>query len=61
MKKYVELAVEKTLELLAIDSPTGYTKEAANYVKDEFLKMGYKADITNKGGVFVDLGGWVIG
>ena len=28
-QKYVEFAVEKTLALLAIDSPSGYTDAAA--------------------------------
>ena len=28
-QKYVGFAVDKTMELLAIDSPTGYTEQAA--------------------------------
>lgn len=56
-KKYTDFAVEKTLELLAIPSPTGYTKEAADYVQKAFSELGYKAVITQKGGVLIDLGG----
>lgn len=56
-RKYAEYAVEKTVELLAIDSPTGFTGEAAAWLKHQFLQMGFDAQITVKGGVLVDLGG----
>ena len=56
-KKYTDFIVEKTTSLLGIDSPTGYTEEAAAWVKNEFEKLGFKAQITNKGGVIVDLTG----
>ena len=56
-KPYTDYAIEKTVELLAIDSPTGYTAEAAEYVKNEFEALGYPAFITNKGGVAATLGG----
>ena len=54
---YAEFATKKTVELLAIDSPSGYTEAAANWVRDEFAAMGFKAWITEKGGVMIDLGG----
>lgn len=57
LNKYTDFIVEKTTELLNIDSPTGYTKEAAAWVKDEFEKLGFKTKTTNKGGVIVDLTG----
>lgn len=57
MEKYTEFAVEKTCELLAIDSPSGFTDGAVRYVKDEFESLGFSARITEKGGVLVDLGG----
>ena len=57
MTKYTEFAVEKTCELLSIDSPTGFTAGAVRYVKDEFEALGFSATITCKGGVLVDLGG----
>ena len=57
MEKYVEYAVEKTCELLAIDSPTGFTDGAVRYVKEEFDALGFRTLVTEKGGVLVKLGG----
>ena len=57
MRTYADYAWEQAAELLAIDSPTGYTKNAANWVRNAFSALGYDARITNKGGVIVDLGG----
>ena len=54
---YAEYAWKKTEELLAIDSPSGYTNEAAEWVKNEFSSLGFDAKITVKGGVRIDLGG----
>lgn len=55
--KYAQLALENTVRLLGIDSPSGYTENAAKYVQAQFAKMGYDAKITRKGGVLIDLGG----
>ena len=55
--EYAKYATEKATELLAIDSPTGYTNAAAKWVKAEFETLGYNATLTVKGGVIVDLGG----
>lgn len=55
-EKYIELAVEYLKKLTAIPSPTGYTEEVAEYVRNEFAGMGYDARLTRKGGVFVDMG-----
>lgn len=57
MKCYTDFAIQKTVELLAIDSPTGYTQQAADYVVQAFTELGYAAKQTVKGGVLVDLGG----
>ena len=57
MIKYTEFAVEKTCELLAIDSPSGFTDGAIRYVKEEFEALGFSATVTEKGGVLIDLGG----
>lgn len=54
-KKYIDFIMEKTVEVLAIDSPTGYTKEAADYVCREYQALGYEPVVTVKGGVLVDL------
>lgn len=56
-KKYAEFALNQATELLGIDSPSGYTKEAAQWVKKSFSALGFKAEITTKGGVLVDFGG----
>ena len=56
-EKYVDYIMEKTTEVLAIDSPTGYTRNAAEYVVKEYEKLGYKPVMTVKGGVLVDIGG----
>lgn len=56
-KKYAEYAIKKAAEILAIDSPTGYTGRAAEFVRKEFEAMGCKAFITEKGGVAVEIGG----
>ncbi len=55
--KYAKIALEKAVEVLGIDSPTGYTKKAAEAVCGWFSNLGYDAEITVKGGVLVDLGG----
>ena len=56
-RKYAEYATKKAVQLLAIDSPTGFTDKAAEWVKNEFSALGFDAKITAKGGVLVDLGG----
>lgn len=55
--EYQDFIMEKTLELLNINSPTGYTEDAANYCLEEFRKLGFEAKLTNKGGVLVNIGG----
>ena len=57
MRTYADYAWERAAELLAIDSPTGFTKNASVWVQRAFSDLGYDARITNKGGVIVDLGG----
>ena len=56
-RKYADFAWEQAAELLAIDSPSGFTTQAAHWVKDAFEKLGFSAAITTKGGVLIDLGG----
>ena len=56
-RKYADYAVEQACALLAIDSPSGFTARAAQWVKDAFSALGYPAEITQKGGVLIDLGG----
>ena len=54
---YTDFIVRETCKLLAIDSPSGYTDNAADFVMTELQAMGYAPVKTNKGGVIVDLGG----
>ena len=56
-QKYAEYAAQKAVELLAIDSPTGFTDRAAAWVQDAFGALGFAAKKTAKGGVLIDLGG----
>lgn len=54
---YADYATEKAVELLGIDSPTGFTARAAEWTQKNFTKLGFFAHITEKGGVLIDLGG----
>ena len=54
---YADLAWAQASALLAIDSPAGFTGEAAKWLLEAFGALGFDAKITNKGGVLVDLGG----
>jgi len=56
-EKYADYAWEQTAALLAIDSPSGFTRRAAEWVKTAFEALGFPAKITTKGGVLADLGG----
>lgn len=54
---YAQYAWEMTQALLAVDSPSGYTENAATWVANAFTQLGFPAHITTKGGVLADLGG----
>lgn len=56
-REYAEYAVDRACSLLAVDSPTGYTDEAAAWVIKAFEELGFDAHKTVKGGVIADLGG----
>lgn len=56
-RSYAQYATEQAAELLRIDSPTGFTARAAQWVIDAFSALGYAAQPTTKGGVLIDLGG----
>lgn len=57
MKSYVDYILEETKKILSIDSPTGYTDKAADYVMEEYERLGYCPVKTEKGGLLIDLGG----
>lgn len=56
-RSYADFAARKAIELLKIDSPSGFTSNAAEWVMKEFTTLGCSARLTNKGAVLVDLGG----
>lgn len=53
MNIYTDYILEQTKNVLAIDSPTGFTQKAADYVMAEYKKLGYEPYLTNKGGILV--------
>ncbi|MBS6678251.1 MAG: M42 family metallopeptidase [Clostridiales bacterium] len=57
MEEITKYILEQLQNLLAIDSPTGYTKNVADYLMAEYKKLGYTPKRTVKGGVLTDLGG----
>ena len=57
MEEITKYILEQLQNLLSIDSPTGYTKNVADYLMAEYKKLGYTPKRTVKGGVLTDLGG----
>lgn len=57
MKAYIDYILEETKHILSIDSPTGFTGRAADYVMEKYEELGYCPVKTEKGGILVDLGG----
>lgn len=53
----MEYILDRTVALLGIDSPTGYTGQAVEYLCEEYRKLGFEPQRTIKGGILVDLGG----
>lgn len=54
---YTDYILAVTKKILAHPSPTGFTKQAAEFVKEELESMGYEPKLTTKGAVLVNLGG----
>lgn len=57
MEKYTAYAIDRTMELLAIDSPTGYTTNVVKRLCHIISDLGFTPQVTNKGNVFVKVGG----
>lgn len=57
MEKYMDYILEQLENLLAIDSPSGFTTKVTDYLVEEYARLGYNAAKTKKGGVLVELGG----
>ena len=55
MEQRTNSCVRRAVELLAIDSPSGYTRQAAEHVMDAYEAMGLRPEMTRKGGVMVCL------
>lgn len=54
-QQLTDRCMKRAVELLAIDSPTGYTWMATEHVTDTYRTMGLDPEITKKGGVLVCL------
>ena len=54
---YADYAWQQAADLLAIDSPSGFTAKAVSWLKEQFEGLGFSATVTTKGGLVVDLGG----
>lgn len=57
MKHYIDFIAEQLKALTAIPSPSGYTKNATDYLMKLLQDMGYEPELSRKGNVFVTLGG----
>lgn len=55
MEERTDNCVRRAVELLAIDSPSGYTRRAAEHVMEAYRAMGLEPEMTRKGGVLVCL------
>jgi putative aminopeptidase FrvX len=54
---HVDYALEQIMNLCRIPSPTGFTKQAEQYLLDTFTALGYRPERSRKGSVLVDIGG----
>lgn len=55
MEQRTNSCVRRAVELLAIDSPSGYTRQAVEHVMGAYEAMGLRPEMTRKGGVMVCL------
>ena len=57
MNQYLDYIMEQLKKLMAIDSPSGFTKKVTDYLLEEYARLGYSAKRTVKGGVIAEIGG----
>ncbi|MCI6377111.1 MAG: M42 family metallopeptidase [Clostridiales bacterium] len=57
MKLNTQYAIERTMELLKVDSPTGYTQNVTDMLLDQLRGLGFSPVRTRKGCVVCPLGG----
>ncbi|MBQ7060289.1 MAG: M42 family metallopeptidase [Clostridia bacterium] len=53
----MQYTLDRLKKLMAIPSPSGYTRRAAEYLMDELRALGYAPEMTRKGCVLCCLGG----
>ena len=53
----MEKMLDELKRIISIDSPTGFTKKAADYTMDRLRELGFAPEKTNKGCVLCCLGG----
>lgn len=56
-QKYTDYMLDVLERLLAVKSPSGYSKEISEFLNNELLSMGYTPNHLRKGGVTVEIGG----
>ena len=57
MSAYMDFIKEQLYTLTSIPSPSGFTRKATDYLLSELSSLGYSPERSNKGNVFVTLGG----
>lgn len=57
VEQYTDYIMEQLQNLLAIDSPSGFTGQVTDYLMEEYRQLGCNPKKTKKGGVLVTLGG----
>lgn len=57
MKQYLTYITDELKALTSIPSPSGFTRQVAEYVHRTLTDMGYEPYFSNKGNVLVTLGG----
>ena len=55
MNQYLDYIMEQLEKLMAIDSPSGFTKKVTDYLLEEYARLGYSAKRTVKGGVIAEV------
>ena len=53
----MDYTIDQLKKLMAIDSPSGFTAKAADYICEELTRLGYAPEKTRKGCVLCCLGG----
>jgi putative aminopeptidase FrvX len=53
----MDYTIDQLKKLMAIDSPSGFTTKAADYIMNELKRLGYAPEKTKKGCVLCCLGG----